>query len=177
VIDLHKLPTRNQGGAVHVVVESPRGSEVKLKYDPDVGVFTVSRPLVLGVPYPFDWGFIPSTEAEDGDPLDAMILWDVPTFPGVVVPCRPLAILELEENASGKKGKRERNDRVLAVPLASARGEELRSPDDLPARVRKELERFFVVVTGFARKDVAILGWKGHEAAERLVDKSRTRHR
>ena len=137
----------------------------------------MSRPLVLGVRYPFDWGFIPSTQAEDGDPLDAMILWDVPTFPGVVVPCRAIAILELEQNAGGKKGKRERNDRVLAVPLASARGEELRGPDDLPQRVREELERFFVVVTGFARKDVAILGWKGPDEAEKLVDCSRTRKR
>src|SRR3954467_9288837 len=101
--DLQKLPSRAGDGALHVVVESPRGSTVKLKYEPKLGAFTISRPLVLGLRYPYDWGFIPSTKAADGDPLDAMILLDAPTFPGVVVPCRPVVLIKVEQKK--KDGK------------------------------------------------------------------------
>ena len=55
----------------------------------------MSRPLPAGVTFPFDWGFVPSTEASDGDPLDALLLWDVPSFPGVVVPCRAIGVLQV----------------------------------------------------------------------------------
>lgn len=172
--NLEKLPTRTDDGAFRVVVESPRGSVVKLKYQPDYGIFEVSRPLILGLAYPFDWGFVPSTRADDGDPLDAMILWDVPTAPGVVVPCRAVGLVKLEQNG---KTRRERNDRVLAMPLASARGREIRGPEDISERVRAELERFFVVVTGFAKKDVKILGWGDSKEAEALVDATRVKRK
>lgn len=171
--NLEKLPTRTEEGAFRVVVESPRGYQVKLKYEPRYGIFEVSRPLILGLTYPFDWGFVPSTEVDDGDPLDAMLLWDVPTAPGVVVPSRAVAVVKLEQN--GEQG-RERNDRVIAVPLASARGAEIRGPQHISERVRKELERFFIVVTGFARKDARILGWGDASEAEQLVDESRVKN-
>ena len=86
--DLARLPPYDLQGAVRVVVESPRGSTVKLKYDAALAVMSVSRPLPLGLAYPYDWGFVPGTRASDGDPVDALIYWDVPSYPGVVVPCR-----------------------------------------------------------------------------------------
>jgi len=67
------------------MVESPRGSSVKFKYDPDDDVMVLSRPLPAGLAYPYDWGFVPSTRAADGDPLDAVIVWDGTSYPGVVV--------------------------------------------------------------------------------------------
>jgi len=160
--DLLRLPARDASGALHVVVETPCGSRIKLKYAPDLGSFVVSRPLVLGVAYPFDWGFVPSTRASDGDPVDAMILSDVGTYPGVVVFCRPLAVLEVEQNAKG--GGRERNDRIVAEPV-SARRPTLGLTD----RVRKELEAFFLAATAFEGKELRLLGWGPAGAADALV--------
>src|SRR6185503_13012746 len=97
MIDVSALPTFADDDAIHVVVESPRGSAVKLKYDREHGVMTMSRPLTLGLTYPCDWGFVPSTHAPDGDPLDAFIMWDASVYPGVVVPCRPIGVLRVEQ--------------------------------------------------------------------------------
>ena len=110
--DLHKLKTFAGEDVFHVVVESPRGAVVKLKYSPDLGAMSISRPLVLGVTYACDWGFVPSTEGPDGDPIDAAIWWDVTTYPGVVIPCRALAVVRVEQNKADSSG-RIRNDRVL----------------------------------------------------------------
>ena len=119
--DLHRLETFAGDGVFHVIVESPRGAVVKLKYSPELKAMSISRPLVLGVAYPCDWGFVPSTEGPDRDPLDAAIWWDVTTYPGVVVPCRALAVVRVEQNRADGSA-RIRNDRVLAVPVAAARG-------------------------------------------------------
>jgi inorganic pyrophosphatase len=167
--DLTRIPLRGKKGAYHVVVESPRGSTVKLKYEPLLGAFTISKPLVRGLRYPFDWGFIPSTTGPDGDPLDAMVYWDVVTYPGVVLPCRPLGVLKVEES---KKKKRRRNDRIIMVPESAERAEHLKSHQDLSRREREELEHFFLIVTAFTTKDVRILGWEGPDAVERMLETS-----
>jgi inorganic pyrophosphatase len=171
VSDFTQLPPRGEQGALHVVVESPRGSTVKLKYDPKLRAFTISRPLTRGLRYPYDWGFIPGTRGPDGDPLDAMVYWDVATWPGVVLPCRALGVLQVEQNPSGGQG-RERNDRLLLVPVSAARAENLRSHESLSSREREELEHFFLTAVAFANKDARILGWQGPEEAERLVNES-----
>jgi inorganic pyrophosphatase len=168
-----QLEAFEDDGDLHVVVESPRGSTVKLKFDPERGVFSVSRPLVLGLHYPFDWGFIPGTEGPDGDPVDAMLLWDVAGAPGLVVPARPIALVELDQKKK-KKGKgRERNDRVLAVPVDARRERVLSDLTDLPTRLKEELGHFFVAVTALEGKDARILGWKGRHAAEQFVRRAR----
>ena len=169
--DLTRLPLRGKDGAFHVVVESPRASTVKLKYEPELGVFTVSRPLVHGMRYPFDWGFVPSTEAPDGDPLDALVYWDQSTYPGVVLPCRALGVLKVDQKKRRGAG-RERNDRLLVVPVIAARAENLHSLKDLSRRERQELEHFFTAAVAFADKDVRILGWEGADAAERMVEEA-----
>ena len=164
-MDLLSLPARDESGAVHVVIECPRGSQVKLKYSRSLETFCLSRPLGLGVTYPYDWGFVPSTEAADGDPLDAMVLLDAATFPGVVVACRPLAALELEQNAKG--GGRQRNDRIVVAPVVARR-----PPPALTDRVRDELAAFFHAATALEGKDVRVLGWRDAEAAEALIDRA-----
>jgi inorganic pyrophosphatase len=171
-LDLTKLPTYGKRESVHVVVESPRGSTVKLAFEPKLGVFTVSRPLVLGLRYPYDWGFIPSTRGPDGDPLDALVRWDVSSYPGVVLPCRALGLLKVEQK--GKKGGRERNDRLLCVPVAAPRDTQIESLKDVSRRELDELSHFFLAVVALADKDARVLGWEGPEAALRLVADSVT---
>ena len=78
--NLFKLPTWSGAEFVHVVVETPRGGRAKLSYDPELRTFVLSKSLMLGLSYPYDWGFIPSTQAEDGDPLDAIVIHDAATF-------------------------------------------------------------------------------------------------
>lgn len=165
---LDRLPSRDDEKHVHVVVEAPRGAQVKLKYEPDLGVITLGRPLPLGLAYPFDWGFVPSTLAPDGDPLDAMVLHDSASYPGVVVKCALVGVVRISQKTDDKK-RRERNDRVIAVPAEAPRWKEIRSPKDLVGRVRKELEHFFGQTTAFTEKDVELLGWGDAREAERLL--------
>ncbi len=173
---LHKLPTYADDApdAFHVVVESPRGAAVKFKFEPKLGVVTLHRPLPSGLTYPFDWGFIPSTQAPDGDPLDAMIFADFGTQPGIVIACQALGLLQVEQNRLGSPGKRERNDRVMAIPVKSPRSDDVHSVFDLSSRMRDELSQFFIAVTAFEGKDVKLLGWEGPDAARALI--AQTRH-
>src|SRR5947208_1534091 len=118
--DLLTLPTFADEEAFRVVVESPRGSILKLKYDPELGVITLSRPLIAGLAYPYDWGFVPSTRGPDGDPLDAIIMWDGVSYPGIVLVCRAIGVLRLEQT-NPTSHKRERNDRIAVLPTKAPR--------------------------------------------------------
>jgi inorganic pyrophosphatase len=166
------LPASSKDGRLHVIVESPAGATAKLKWDPEVGLFTLSRPLPLGLSYPHDWGFVPGTRASDGDPLDAMVLAEGTSFPGVLLPARPLGVVRLEQNRKSGQG-RERNDRVVAVSAAGARHAHLRTHEDLPPRVREEIEQFFLTAVFFEQKEATILGWGGPDDAWELVRASR----
>lgn len=166
-MNLHELPSRDAKGYVHVVIETPAGAKVKLKYEPEFGAFSLARPLPLGVHYPFDWGFVPSTLAEDGDPVDAMVLLDTPTAAGVVVACQAIGVLKVEQVGEDGHG-RERNDRVLLTPVRDARFEAT-DIHDLPRRVRDELAAFFQTAVLFGHKDLEILGWAGPAEGERLI--------
>jgi inorganic pyrophosphatase len=168
--DLADLPHSPGEGILHVVVESPAGATSKIKWDPELGVFALSRPLPLGVAYPHDWGFVPGTRAADGDSFDALVLSQGSSYPGVLLRSRPIGIVELEQNRK-KGGGRERNDRVVAVP-ANAPRLDVHDVARLPERVRVELEQFFRVVTVLEGKDAVILGWKGPEVAWRAIEAS-----
>ena len=169
-MNLEDIPAFAGRDNFHVVVETPRGSALKLKYESRWEAMSISRPLPLGVSFPFDWGFIPSTHAADGDPLDAMLLWDVPSYPGVVIPCRALGVLQVEQNrANHNPSARIRNDRILAIPVEARREHGITTVNALSERVRDELEQFTIAATALEGKDVRVVGWGDAAAALALV--------
>ena len=167
------LPPFDAQHNLRVVVETPRGANIKIKYDEDLGCFSLSRILPLGVTYPYDFGFVPQTLAQDGDPLDVMVLIDALTYPGVVISCRLLGALHVEER--GLRGRP--NHRLVAVPVKAARKDELRNFSDLGRRMQQELERFFVMSSAFTSKDPVVRGWVGPDAAFEMVQRSISRYK
>ena len=169
-MNLAAIPAFISDEFFHVVVEAPRGSPLKLKYEPQWEAMAISRPLPIGVTFPFDWGFIPSTSAADGDPLDAMVLWDVPSYPGVVLTCRAIGLLQVEQNRTNyDPSERIRNDRILAIPVEARRERDVMDAASLPQRVRLELEQFTIAATSLEGKDVRVAGWGDARAALELV--------
>jgi len=158
-------------GSVNVVVETPRGATIKLKHDAGSGRMMLSRALPFGVAYPYDWGFVPATRGPDGDPVDAMILWESASYPGVLIPCRLIGVLGVEQTDVAS-GKRQRNDRVFTVPIKAPRLAHVRTIFDFQERVRQELEQFFHDVVAFEGKALELLGFKGPGEAEALLRSS-----
>jgi inorganic pyrophosphatase len=163
-----KLPTWADGDYVYAVVETPRGSRAKLEFDPKLGVFTLAKPLLAGLTYPYDWGFIPSTKAQDGDPLDVLIIHDAATYPGLVLKCKPIGLLEVLQSSNGKKV---RNDRVFVVPDRSPFEGDLQDIRRLPARAIEELEKFFEATDALESKELRFLGWRGPARAIKTIKK------
>jgi inorganic pyrophosphatase len=147
--DLSQLPASPQDGVLHVIVESPAGSTAKIKWEPSVGLFTLSRPSPLAMAYPHDGDFVPGTPAADGDPLDALVLTVGSSFPGSLLRCRAIGLVQLEQNRQQGNG-RERNSK----------------------RLRRVIEQFFVDVTFFENKAAAVLGWGGPDEAWTLLQVS-----
>jgi inorganic pyrophosphatase len=163
-----KLPTWADSDHVYAVVETPRGSRAKLEFDPKLGAFTLAKPLLAGLTYPYDWGFIPSTKAEDGDPLDVLIIHDAATYPGLVLKCKPIGVLEVVQ--SSKDGN-ERNDRVFVVPDRSPFEGDLQDIRRLPARAIEELEKFFEATNALESKKLKFQGWRGPAKAIKTIKK------
>ena len=164
--NLARLPTWAGNELVHVVVETPRGARAKLTFDPGLKTFVLSKSLMLGLSYPYDWGFIPSTRAEDGDPLDAMVIHDAATTPGLVLRCKIIGVLQMIQKT---KHDQIRNDRVIAVPTDSHRERELHGVQDLQPEVKQELEKFFVATDELEAKTLKFLSWQGSAQAKKLV--------
>src|SRR5438477_11312541 len=113
---------------LRVVVETPKGSRNKFAFDPDQHLFQLKKVLPTGMAFPYDFGFVPSTEAEDGDPIDVLILMDEPAFPGCVLTCRPIGVIEGEQ---GDKKDKKRNDRIVAVQQDAHSWASIKTMDDL----------------------------------------------
>lgn len=164
-MNLHELPAGPDApSVVHVVVEIPRGSRNKVEYDAALGAFRMDRVLYASVHYPGDYGFIPSTLAPDGDPLDVLVLVNEPTFPGCILPSRPVGILEMRD----EKGQ---DEKILAVPLRDPRFEETDDLDDLPSHLLDEVRYFFDVYKELEGKPTATTGWRGAGRAREVVER------
>jgi len=164
---IEKLPPFGKDQELRMIVETPRGSTVKLAFEPELQLFTVARALPMGLAYPFDWGFIPGTRGDDGDPVDALALHDAATFPGVMLACKPLAVVDVDQRAKG--GGREANPRLILMPTWHDRLGEFEKITELPQRLKNEIEQFFLNATQFTDKDAKITAWRGPEAALEIV--------
>jgi inorganic pyrophosphatase len=150
------------------LVEIPRGSRNKYEWDPELGAIKLDRFLFSSVVYPTDYGFIPRTMAEDGDPLDAMVCVSEPTFPGCVIPVKPIALFRMRD----EKGP---DDKVVCVPLDDPNWNYAESLDDIAQNLRDEISHFFSIYKTPEGKVVKVDGWYSKEDAERLITESRER--
>lgn len=166
---LRTLPLRlPDSDAVRMVVETPAGSGIKYAWDEEHECMVWSRPLVGGLTFPYDFGFLPQTLGDDGDALDAMLLTDRGSHPGIVVPARILGALLVEQYREGQPPKR--NDRIMLQPLYEHRSSHLRDVADLPARAREEIESFFTASLALTGKHVEFLGWADASEGRDLVE-------
>jgi len=159
---------------VRVVVETPKGSRNKYAFDVEEKVFTLKKVLPAGMAFPYDFGFIPSTTAEDGDPVDVLVLMDEPAFAGCVLACRPIGVLEGEQKVGKKKV---RNDRIVAVEQDNHSYAAVKHIDDLGKPFVRELEKFFVNYHKLTGKQYKILDVRGPREARRRIDDGRKAHR
>jgi inorganic pyrophosphatase len=155
--------------AVQVVIETPAGSRNKFTYDPEQGVFVLKSVLPAGMAFPYDFGFLPRTEAADGDPIDVLLLMDEPAFPGIVVKARLIGVIEGEQI---EDGRHTRNDRLVAVANANHLYANVHRLKDLPSKWIRELENFFVNYHRLEGKQYRLLGCRGAAMALQLTRKA-----
>ncbi len=160
--------------SVQVVIETARGARNKMAYDQEIGAFRLKKVLPEGMTFPYDFGFVPSTLADDGDPIDALVLMDEPAAMGCVVNCRIIGAI-LGEETEGKKSWR--NDRLIAVAIPSHTHGDLKRVDDLNATLLEELEQFFVNYQAVEGRKFRVLGCKGPKKARALIAKAARRWR
>mgnify|MGYP001817856245 CR=1 FL=1 len=149
-----------------MVVEIPKGSRNKYEMDHRTGEIFLDRMLFTATRYPADYGFVPDTLAEDGDPLDALALVSEPTFPGCRVRIRPIGLFLMEDQG-------EADHKVLGVPIGDPVWAAARSLDDVPSHLLRELEHFFTVYKDLEEKKTATLGWRPASEACSVIKAAR----
>ncbi|MCW3079092.1 inorganic diphosphatase [Segetibacter sp.] len=166
-----RLPPPFIEGTNHInaIVETPKGSCNKYVYEEAHDIIKLKRALPAGMVFPFDFGFIPSTIAEDGDPMDVLVLTDAPTFPGCLVESKVLGIIKVEQE---EDGERVRNDRVVAVQLQSRMYASANNIDDLPEGLVKEIVNFFASYNQVSEDVFNPLGNDGPDVAVKLIHTS-----
>lgn len=171
IMKINKIPTIYKG-LVNVIIETPRGCQNKFDFDPKLGVFTLSKTLPMGTVFPFDFGFIPQTLGQDGDPLDVLVIMDEPAYPGCLIHSRLLGVLEARQE--DKKGTKIRNDRLVAVSDCSVLYENIKNIDDLNKSMVKEIENFFIDYNKHEGKKFHPSGWKNAKTAMKVIGAAKT---
>ena len=164
---MYLAPLGDANSKVQVVIETPKGSRNKYAFDPQQKICQLKKVLPAGMFFPYDFGFVPSTKAEDGDPLDVLVLMDEPAFPGCLLQCRPVGVIEGQQ---GKKKDKERNDRVVAIEQQNHTFAHVRHIRDLGKKFVIELEEFFVNYHQLTGKKYRILDVKGPAEAWRRIE-------
>jgi inorganic pyrophosphatase len=167
------LSAFDDDGDVNAIIDTPKGSRNKFKYDEKSGLFKLGGALPLGAVFPFDFGYIPSTKGADGDPLDILILMDEPAFPGCLVKAKLIGVIEAQQT-EGKKSTR--NDRLIAVAADSRNHSHVRFLGDLNSNLVHEIERFFISYNETKGKRFEVLGRFGPDRAEKLITRGSTHY-
>ena len=162
-------------GAFNVIIETTRGARTKLTYDPERDLFEATKVLPEGMSFPFDFGFIPSTKADDGDPLDVLVLTDEPLPTGTLVPSRLIGVIEARQTE--RDGTSANNHRLVAVANVSVLFADVRRFDDLPAPVTSQIEHFFISYNEQAGKTFEPRGRNGYRKAETIVEQASRRYK
>lgn len=158
-----QLPAgHNVPDVLNCVVEVPKGGSLKFEYDEHYETFVLDRVLHSPLFYPCDYGFIPQTRSDDGDHLDVLIAVTLPSFPGAVIPARPVGMLKMVDD----KGQ---DYKILAVPIGDPRFKEVERLEDLGEHIPKEIRHFFEIYKTLEKKMVNVLGWSGVEEAKEEV--------
>ena len=163
-MDLSLIPAQPKPGLINVLIEIPGGSKNKYEFDKDIQAFALDRVLYSSVQYPYDYGFVPNTVADDGDPLDGMVIMDEPTFPGCVIAARPIGMLEMIDGG-------DRDEKILCVPDKDPRYVNVKSLKDLASHRLDEIAEFFRSYKNLEKKITDIKGWQDVDEVMPLVEK------
>ncbi len=161
---IHDLSVGNPPDEVNVFIEIPRGSKNKYELDKESGVIVLDRVIPTAFVYPVDYGLVPQTHWHDGDAVDAIIINAAePYYPGVVVPCRAIAVLRMIDSG-------ERDEKILCVPAGDPRLAHIKDKDDISPEVLKEISHFFEHYKDLQGKKVTIDKIEGREAAIKVIE-------
>ncbi len=159
----HDIPPGIQApNIINVIVEIPKGSQNKYEYDKTNNVIKLDRVLYSPLHYLGDYGLIPQTLSDDGDPLDVLVLMTNPTYPGILLEARPIALLKMKDT-------QETDDKILCVPISDPRFASYNDVTDVEEHVLKEISHFFQVYKDLEGKKVLVVGWGTEEEAKRII--------
>lgn len=159
-----------EGDLLQVIVETPKNCRNKYSFDPEQEIFALKKVLPAGMEFPYDFGFLPQTIADDGDPIDVLLLMDAPAFPGCLVKARLIGVIEGEQKESG--GKKTRNDRLLAVAEANHNFQNIKKISDIAPSLLKELGEFFVNYHRLEGKEYRVINQSSSQVAMKLIKKA-----
>lgn len=169
MLPLHEIdPGPECPEIVRLIVEIPKQSGNKYEYDRALGVFRLDRTLYSPMHYPGDYGFIPGTLAEDGDPMDGLALVDQPSFPGCLVEVRPVAVLNMVDSGIG-------DQKIISVPTRNPRYDQIHTIDQIFPHIRLEIEHFFAIYKELEGKVTEMRGWGDPREARKMIVDSRKR--
>lgn len=163
---LHEITAgQNVPQIINVIIEIPKGSKNKYELDKETGLITLDRALHTSQDYPFDYGFVPQTHWEDGDPLDVVVLTTYPLNSGVLVKVRPIAIMHMVDSGEG-------DAKIIGVPDHDPRWADVKDLADINKHTIKEIEHFFLTYKKLENKEVHIDGIEGRDKAIEAIEKS-----
>jgi inorganic pyrophosphatase len=154
------------GGDLLVYVEIPKGSRNKYEYDEELGELILDRFLSSSTVYPTDYGYLIGYLGRDGDPLDAMVCVSEPTFPGCVIPVKPIALFKMRD----EKGE---DDKIVCVPLKDPGWNHAETLEDIPGQLQREITHFFSIYKQLEGKEVEVEGWRSREEALEVIEEAK----